>query len=149
VNVTYTIDGVSHTVPAGTPMTVTDPQTGSTVSIAPGPVSYNSIGMGDLGGGANGPSGSTSRQVSIVNGQMTTTTTTNGVTTTTTSPAPPPGTVMTGSVPGDTQTMSIIDQNGVAHTIQVPVVSSGTVIITNNPDGTTNTLVTAPAPASP
>jgi hypothetical protein len=93
-----------------------------------------------------------SRTVQIVNGQVTTTTTTNGVTTTTTGPAPAPGAVVTGAAPGDTQTMTIMDQNGVPHTIHVPVINanagsgSGAVMITTNPDGTTNTLQVAPTP---
>jgi RNA polymerase sigma factor (sigma-70 family) len=153
-NVTYTIDGVSHSIPSGTPITVTDPDTGSTVSIDPVAISMHGSG-GRRGGisGTSGPTGSMSRSVSIVNGQMTTTSTVNGVTTTTTSPTPPPGAVMTGSVPGDTQTMTMVAQNGVVHTIQVPVIKgnagSGAVMITTNPDGTTNTLQTAPASGTP
>ncbi len=153
VNVTYTIDGVSHTVPAGTPLTVTDPQTGSTVSIGPGTLSLPGGGTGSFASGANGSTGSMSRRVTIVNGQMTTATTINGVTTTSSSPAPSQGTVTTGSVPGDSQTMTIVDQNGVAHTVQVPIINghsgSGTVMITTNPDGTTNTLQTTPDPSGP
>ena len=153
-NVTYTIDGVSHTVPVGTAMTITNPDTGSTVSFGPSSVGAIPGSGGIGGGGVSGTSGTMSRSVTISNGQVTTTTTTNGVTTTTTGPAPTPGAVVTGLIPGDSQTMTMIDQNGVAHTIQVPVINanagsgSGAVMITTNPDGTTNTLQVAPTPDS-
>jgi hypothetical protein len=176
VNVTYTIDGVSHTIPAGTAMAVTDPQTGSVVSVGQGTLSLagavnlSGAGVGgtfsgsggDFSPDSNGATGPVRRSVNIVNGQMTVTTTQNGVTTTSTSPAPSTaatapllssGAIVSGSASGDSQTMTIVDQNGVTHTVQAPMgasgVGSGAVMITTNPDGTTNVLQITPAQANP
>lgn len=156
-NVIYTKDGVAHPVPEGIKvLTISDPQTGGMVAVGQGTVLMSGGGAGgaSVSGvqGDNSSTGSLRRAVKITNGQMTVTTTQNGVTTTSTGPAPAPGTAVAGSVPGDTQTMTITDQNGVTHTIQVPIINgnagSGAVMITTNPDGTANVLQATPTPDS-
>jgi len=157
-NVIYTKDGVAHPVPEGIKvLTISDSQTGGMVAVGQGTVLMSGGGAGGASAsGVPGDNSSTSsmrRAVKITNGQMTVTTTQNGVTTTSTGPAPAPGTAVAGSAPSDTQTMTITDQNGVTHTIQVPIINgsagSGAVMITTNPDGTTNTLQVTPNPDSP
>jgi hypothetical protein len=49
--------------------------------------------------------------------------------------------------------MTIVDQNGVPHTIQVPVINanaaSGAVMITTTPDGTANAILVTPGTDNP
>ncbi len=146
--VTYVVDGVTQTAPAGTAVTFVGPDSASVVSVSSDPTGVI-VGGGGSSTSGSGTSSSTSRKINIVNGQMIVTTTQNGVTTTKTTPAPPSGSILSGSSPGEPDTMVIVDQNGIAHAVPVPAVgTSHAVMITTTPDGTSNTLEISPSPGN-
>jgi len=165
--ITMGVAGVDSNSAGSTTMQTTSVQRDGTIvsystaggaTFSPGAnVVFNAGGGGSPSAGmnivSNGSSGSVSRQVSIVNGQMITTTTKDGITSTKITTAPPSGAIVAGSSPGEPDTMIIVDQNGVAHTVPVPKLNgpmgSGAVLITTSPDGTTNTLQVTPSPDSP